>query len=181
MSKDFPHPAPRATLPHKGGGEEEASRASTTSFPSPLVGEGGGARSATPGGGSLEARARHMRKNPTEAEAKLWRALRDHRFSGFKFRRQEPIGNYIADFVCFRPRIIVEADGTQHQGSSYDALRDRWFASQGFTVVRLWNNDVLANLEGALDAIAEALRTHPVGAAPSERGKSAKTYWMEQE
>jgi very-short-patch-repair endonuclease len=119
-----------------------------------------------------------MRGNPTEAEHKLWRALRAHRFSGYKFRRQEPLGNYIADFVCYRPRLVIEVDGSQHEANDYDKRRDRWLTSQGFRVLRFWNIDVLKNLSGVLDTIADAIRTHSKPHAPSQRGKSEKTYWM---
>jgi very-short-patch-repair endonuclease len=128
------------------------------------------------GGGSLEARARYMRKNPTDAERQLWYALKDNRFAGYKFRRQEPIGQYIADFVCYRPRIVVEVDGSQHSKSDYDLPRDHWFKSQGFVVLRFWNVDVLTGLEGVLTAIGEAIKMHPQRARPSNRGKSERTF-----
>jgi len=84
-----------------------------------------------------------MRKEPTEAEKRLWRILRDRRFSGYKFRRQVPIGDYIADFVCFEGRLIVEADGSQHAESARDEKRDAWFAAQGFRIRRFWNEEIL--------------------------------------
>jgi very-short-patch-repair endonuclease len=124
-----------------------------------------------------------MRRNPTDAERKLWQSLKAYRFAGYKFRRQEPIGNYIADFACFTPRIVVEADGSQHDANKYDARRDRWFASQGFRVLRFWNIDVLKNLDGVLDTIADAIRTHPsLGAArrPLPRGERVgQSYWID--
>ncbi len=82
---------------------------------------------------------RAMRAEPTPAEKALWKILRDRRFSGYKFRRQAPIGDYIADFVCFAERLIVEADGSQHGVSQTDPVRDAWFAAQGFRVRRFWN------------------------------------------
>lgn len=97
--------------------------------------------------------ARSMRKAPTEAEAALWRILRNRRFSGFKFRRQVPIGGYIADFVCFEARLIVEADGSQHAESVRDERRDRWLEAQGFRIRRFWNGDILHRRE----AVAETL------------------------
>ena len=119
-----------------------------------------------------------MRRNPTGAEAKLWPHLRDHRFSGCKFRRQEPIGDFIADFVCFAPRVPVEVDGSQHIDSQADARRDAWFRSQGFAIVRVWNTDVLNDIESVLDAIAAALKAHPVQVGPSARGTSDRRYWI---
>jgi very-short-patch-repair endonuclease len=145
---------------------------------SPFMGEDG--REA-PGEGSLEARARAMRLNPTEAERKLWQSLKAHRFAGYKFRLQEPIGNYIVDFVCFKPRIVVEVDGSQHDASDYDKRRDRWLASQGFRVLRFWNIDVLRNLDGVLDTIAGAIRTHPTASSArrSQSGRLGQSYWSD--
>jgi very-short-patch-repair endonuclease len=77
-----------------------------------------------------------MRREPTDAEAKLWRLLRDRRLSNAKFRRQAPLGRYILDFVCFDPKIVVEADGGQHSESAPDADRDLWLEAEGFVVVR---------------------------------------------
>ena len=91
-------------------------------------------------------RARALRACMTEAERKLWFALRDRRFAGFKFRRQVPIDRFIADFVCFEARLVIEVDGSQHAGSMQDRWRDRWFAANGFRVLRFWNNEVLSNL-----------------------------------
>ena len=105
-----------------------------------------------------EARASALRKNMTDAERKLWRALRA-RSLGAKFRRQVPLGPYIVDFVCFEPKTIVEVDGGQHAENSGDKIRDRYFAERGYRVLRFWNNDVLMNLNDILEAIfAEA---HP--------------------
>jgi very-short-patch-repair endonuclease len=93
----------------------------------------------------------------THAERKLWFALRDRRFVGFKFRRQVPIGRFIADFVCFEARLVIEVDGGQHADSVQDQFRDRWFAANRFRVLRFWNNEVLKNLEGVMTVLAEAL------------------------
>ncbi|MDI9848633.1 DUF559 domain-containing protein [Rhodoblastus sp. 17X3] len=93
----------------------------------------------------LRFRARAMRCEPTEAEAALWRILRNRRLATLKFRRQAPIPPYIVDFICFQHRIIVEADGSQHAESRYDEKRDAFLASQGFIVLRFWNHDVLNN------------------------------------
>ena len=95
-------------------------------------------------------RARSMRRAMTDAERKLWFLLRDRRFAGTKFRRQAPIGPYIADFVCLRRKLIVEADGGQHSESVRDAVRDSWLESEGYVAVRYSNLDILKNPEGVL-------------------------------
>jgi len=101
--------------------------------------------------------ARELRKNATDCERLLWLHLRAHRLQGFKFKRQQPIGAYIVDFVCFETRCIVEADGGHHaEQIDYDTRRDDWLKSQGFTVLRFWNNDILANTEGVLETILSA-------------------------
>jgi very-short-patch-repair endonuclease len=92
------------------------------------------------------------------AERKLWYTLRDRRFTGFKFRRQVPIGPFIADFVCFEQRLVIEVDGGQHAASLHDRRRDRWFAANRFRVLRFWNNEVLSNLEGVMTLLAQALK-----------------------
>jgi very-short-patch-repair endonuclease len=119
---------------------------------SPVKGEGKG--SAVP---QMRQRARTLRTRMTDAERKLWFALRDRRFSGFKFRRQVPIDRFIADFICFEARLVVEVDGGQHADSVRDQQRDRWFAANGFRVVRFWNNEVLSNLEGVLTVLLAKL------------------------
>jgi very-short-patch-repair endonuclease len=93
----------------------------------------------------------------TDAEWKLWCARRDRRFANFKFRRQVSVGPFIVDFVCYKPRLIVEVDGGQHSESISDERRDRWFAANDFVVVRFWNNDVLRNLDGVLTLLLETL------------------------
>jgi very-short-patch-repair endonuclease len=106
-------------------------------------------------------RARRLRKNATDAEGALWRKLRSRSLCGFKFVRQEPIGPYTVDFVCREIRLIVEVDGGQHVNSPHDAVRDRWLASRNYRVMRFWNNDVLTNITGVLEAIANALAEAP--------------------
>jgi len=98
-------------------------------------------------------RARTMRGAPTEAELRLWRLLRDRRLIGFKFRRQVPVGPYIVDFLCVSAKLIVEADGSQHAESPRDNVRDAYLASQGWKVLRFWNNEVLRNRQGVLETI----------------------------
>ena len=101
----------------------------------------------------LRARAKVMRSAPTEAEHKLWLLLRDRRFAGFKFRRQLPVGQYIADFVCLSANLIIEADGSQHAESTYDTTRDAYLRAQGFRLLRLWNHDILARPDDVVEAI----------------------------
>ena len=105
-----------------------------------------------------------MRREPTAAEAKLWLLLRDRRFVNYKFRRQLPIGDYIADLVCLSHKLIVEADGSQHAESSADPSRDAYLRAQGFRLLRLWNNDILARPELVLEAIWNALQQEIVHA-----------------
>jgi len=102
-----------------------------------------------------------MRHDPTDAERTLWRLLRGRRFDGFKFRRQMPIGPFIADFVCLEKRLIIELDGGQHAESKADARRDAWLLSQGFRVLRLWNTELIDNRQGVLDTIWNALQPAP--------------------
>ncbi len=97
--------------------------------------------------------AKAMRRNPTEAEQKLWLILKDRRFAGYKFRRQVPIGPFIADFVCYSARLIIELDGSQHADDAYDAARDEWIAAKGFTTLRIWNSDLNSSADAVSDVI----------------------------
>jgi very-short-patch-repair endonuclease len=115
--------------------------------------------------GKLGGLAKTMRKAPTQAEALLWRLLRNRRFSGFKFRRQVPIGDYIADFACFEAKLIVEADGSQHAENAGDKSRDAWFEANGFRVRRFWNADILQRRE----EVAETLWHDLNGPSPGAR------------
>jgi very-short-patch-repair endonuclease len=102
--------------------------------------------------------ARAIRKRPTEAEARLWAGLRELRLAGYKFRRQEPIGGYVCDFVCFSRKLIVEVDGSQHaENVIADSQRTAWLESQGFRVLRFWNDEVLRDTNTVLDAIFNTL------------------------
>jgi very-short-patch-repair endonuclease len=103
-------------------------------------------------------RARTMRRAPTDSELRLWRLLRDRRLSGFKFHRQVPVGPYIVDFLCVGAKLIVEADGSQHAERLRDNIRDADLASQGWRVLRFWNNEVLQNREGVLETIFAHVR-----------------------
>ena len=105
-------------------------------------------------------RARNLRLNSTKAELKLWNSLRS-RALGQKFVRQLPIGPYVVDFACRERRLIIEVDGGQHSNNARDILRDRWLRNRGYRIIRFWNNDVLANTDGVLQAIATALVDAP--------------------
>ena len=105
------------------------------------------------------ARSRHLRKNLTDAEQALWNILRSRQVSGYKFRRQVPIGPYIVDFVCFEIRLVIEVDGGQHmEREIYDARRTLWLEDANFRVIRFWNNQVLEDIEAVKDAIWSAVR-----------------------
>jgi very-short-patch-repair endonuclease len=102
-------------------------------------------------------RARDLRRNATEAETRLWRALREA-FPNARFRRQVPVGRYFADLLSVRTKLIVEVDGGQHaQAADYDATRTRFLETQGYRVLRFWNNDVLANTDGVIAHISFSL------------------------
>ena len=103
--------------------------------------------------------ARELRKNPTDAERCLWRELKRRQIAGVKFRRQQPIGPFIVDFVCFERRMIVEVDGGQHaEQHHYDEQRTRWLETQGYRVLRFWNNDVLANTGAVVQAVFDEVQ-----------------------
>ncbi|HWP93495.1 MAG TPA: endonuclease domain-containing protein [Thermodesulfobacteriota bacterium] len=105
-------------------------------------------------------RARELRKNPTDAERKLWKHLRLRQLDGHKFRRQHPIGPYIVDFACLEKRLIVEVDGGQHsERVVYDEERSEWLESQGFRILRFWDNEVLTSVDVVKEVIAEALNS----------------------
>ena len=99
-----------------------------------------------------------LRTNMTDAERRLWSLVRNRQLDGDKFRRQHPIGAFVADFVCIKRCLIIELDGGQHADSAYDARRTAWLESYGWRVIRFWNNDVLSGTEGVLEEILQALR-----------------------
>ena len=102
--------------------------------------------------------AHALRIQQTDTERLLWKHLRNRQFIGFKFRRQQVIGPYIVDLVCFETRLVVELDGGQHtEQQTEDTVRTTFLQSQGFRVVRFWNNEVLGNIEGVLDSIRSVL------------------------
>jgi very-short-patch-repair endonuclease len=98
-----------------------------------------------------------MRHQPTDAEKRLWKLLRDRRLGGLKFRRQVALGPYIVDFISFERRVVIEADGGQHAESSHDRARDAWLQSPGFAVWRFWNPDILTQPDSVGATIAHRL------------------------
>ncbi len=145
-----PHPLPR-----------QRERGSASSLP--LAGERSGERAAPKARKRTTLqRAKSLRSKQTDAEQRLWYHLRAGRFLGLKFKRQHPIGPYIVDFACLTHRLIVEADGGQHNESRTDLARDKFLKQQGFHVLRCWNDEVLKNTDAVLERIRLA-----VGEAPS--------------
>ena len=148
-SKGRHHPP---TPSSKEEGEKDAKAPSSSE-----EGVGGGAVTAE----TLKSRARGMRNNPTEPEKRLWMALRSSRFEGFKFRRQDVIGNRIVDFFCPARGLIIEIDGHTHD-AGVDAERDaRMLRAFGFATLRFTNDDVMHNLEGCLMRLQEVLQETP--------------------
>ena len=98
--------------------------------------------------------AKKLRKNSTVVESLLWQRLRARQIQGVKFRRQQPIENFIVDFVSFEKRIVIELDGGQHKMNvEKDNKRDRFLAENGYTVLRFWDSEVIENMEGVLEVI----------------------------
>ncbi len=105
--------------------------------------------------------ARELHRRQAEAEKALWVRLRNRQLEGVKFRRQQPIGDYIVDFAGLESRIIVEVDGGQHNERRMrekDEERTAWLKREGYRVLRFWDNEVLKNVDGVLEVIREALR-----------------------
>jgi len=108
--------------------------------------------------GNLTNIAKMLRQRSTEAEKVLWLNLKGRQLEGHKFRRQQPIGRYVVDFVNFEKGIIIELDGGQHATDrESDTEREAWLRSEGFQIIRFWNNDVFENLEGVLEVIRRKL------------------------
>lgn len=144
--------------PQGRGGERAASPEYAPAPTSPLRGEVDAQRRVR---GSV-AKARSLRSNSTEAERKLWRLLRGRQLDGHKFVRQLTIGRYVADFVCREAALVIEVDGGQHAQSQSDALRTACLNSEGYSVLRFWNNEVLGNIAGIHDAIMSVLALNPL-------------------
>ena len=106
----------------------------------------------------LRDRARQLRRDQTDVEGKLWSRLRARQLSGAKFRRQYPIGAFIADFCCYERRLVIELDGGHHaELVDADQSRTDFFVSQGYRVLRFWNNEVIENIDGVLEQIVHTL------------------------
>jgi very-short-patch-repair endonuclease len=132
----------------------------TVLLPSPREGEGLGER------GQAQKRltyAKQMRSAPTPWEHELWQELRAQRFSGIKFKRQQLIGPDIVDFVALSQKVIIELDGGQHDSQrEYDALRDQFLKTNGFSVLRVWNSEWAENRVGVLEQIWLMLHRPPL-------------------
>ena len=124
--------------------------------------------------------AKSLRANMTDAERRLWYRLRAHRLEGIKFKRQVPIGRYVADFACMERKLLVEVDGGLHAESNSDVERTKWLEDQGFRILRFWNNEVLNETNAVLEIILAAAIVAgpspgaPVGAPPSPRRGEGK-------
>jgi very-short-patch-repair endonuclease len=115
--------------------------------------------------------AKSLRSGMTDAERKLWMHLRAHRLQRYKFKRQQPLVPYIADFVCLNARLIVEVDGSQHLESPRDAKRDDWFKANEFRVLRFWNDQVLQETEAVLEEILRVMEETPLPNPSPARGE----------
>jgi len=117
---------------------------------------------------TLTGTARKLRSETTDAESRLWRSLRNRQLHGLKFKRQVPFGPFIADFICVEANLIIEADGGQHADrADADRVRTEYFEAGGYRVSRFWNNDVLQNLDGVLEAIEGELTKKTPSPQPS--------------
>jgi adenine-specific DNA-methyltransferase len=115
--------------------------------------------------------ARRLRREQTDVERTLWKALRSRQLSGLKFRRQHPVGPYIVDFCCLELKLAIELDGGQHAlQTDADARRSQSLARKGYCVLRFWNHEVLMNLEGVLQRIAESAMPSPLPSPQNGEG-----------
>jgi very-short-patch-repair endonuclease len=116
--------------------------------------------------------AKNLRKQQTFVENILWRRLKSRQIEGTKFRRQQPIGNFIVDFVSFEKSLIIELDGGQHAiEKDKDQRRDQFLSERGFEVLRFWNNDVIENIDGVMETIRLRCLCHPPLAPPVKGGE----------
>ena len=107
--------------------------------------------------------ARNLRKNSTKQERRLWNLLKNRQFHNLKFKRQQPIGDYIVDFICKEAKIIIEIDGGQHnepENIEYDKTRTEYLNNLGYKVVRFWNNEIYENIEGVVLRLREEINPH---------------------
>ena len=118
-------------------------------------------------------RSRTLRSSMTDAEQRMWSILRKRQMDGYKFRRQHPLGSFILDFVCLEAKLIIEVDGGQHaEQQDYDQRRTQWLKTQGYHVMRFWNNEVLNDIEAVKEAIWRKLCSlYPHPNLPPDRGK----------
>lgn len=117
--------------------------------------------------------ARKLRRGMTDAERRIWARLRRQQLSGFRFRRQFPVGTYIVDFICLEAKLVIEIDGGQHLESISDEVRTRWLERSGFHVLRFRNHDVLVRTDDVLAVIFDVLgsvRPHPDPPPHAEEG-----------
>nr|WP_295380592.1 DUF559 domain-containing protein [Pseudoxanthomonas sp.] len=120
--------------------------------------------------GQKRDRARELRKDMTPAERRLWTILQGRQLEGYRFRRQCPVGPYIADFACLEANLLLEVDGGQHMDAVVDVRRDTFLRREGFHVLRFWNNEVMTNLEGVRALIVSRLAdSHPCPAFAARR------------
>jgi very-short-patch-repair endonuclease len=127
--------------------------------------------------GQKRDRARQLRRDMTLAERRLWSILKGRQLEGHRFRRQCPIGHYIVDFACLAAGIVIEVDGGQHMDSLTYPVRDGYLRNQGLRVLRFWNNEVMANLEGVHEMIGKYLAERPPSQpspASGGRGRSRR-------
>ncbi len=116
-------------------------------------------------------RGRELRAQMTDAEVHLWMRLRGKQIHGHYFRRQVPIGSYVADFVCVKAHLIIEVDGSEHlSAAKWDQKRTAWLQSRGYRVLRFWDNDVLQGTQSVLESIRIALQTAPTLPSPASGG-----------
>ena len=116
-------------------------------------------------------RARKLRTDPTKAESRLWYLLRRKQLRGWHFRRQHPIPPYIVDFACLAAKLVIEADGGQHDPNGSDRRRDALIKARGWRILRFWNDEILQNPEGVIEQILAALA--PSLPSPASRGRES--------
>ena len=107
--------------------------------------------------------ARNLRKNSTIQERRLWNLLKNRQFHNLKFKRQQPVGDYIVDFICKEAKIIIEIDGGQHnepENIEYDKTRTEYLNTLGYKVIRFWNNEIYENIEGVVLRLKEEINPH---------------------
>lgn len=114
--------------------------------------------------------AKMLRTNQTDAELKVWQALRASRLMNCKFRRQVPIDDFIVDFVCFEQKLIIEIDGGQHWDSKKDLVRDAKLKALGYQVLRFWNNEITQNFDGVMAIVLQQLQKKSPLPSPLPQG-----------